>query len=199
MSQKSITQYFIVNSYPLIRFCSCHFCVLKHGEKSWLLLWSAHICNANTKSNLWRQDKNKTKTAILALLTGPLVWHHTGGVGRNLFAFELWTNTTSYSNGALKHKAIPASPWDFALGMVQHCPADGSYLCFLLMTHTEGSWTLRKSFPRLPLHPSPSHSHHKAEVWVLLDAAGGSEKPPLACRWTVNKFSCWAEHSPPDY
>lgn len=140
--------------------------------------------------------KRKRKLQALPFPQIPLVWHQTGGVGRNLVAFEL---STSYSKEALKHKAVPASPWDLALGMVQHRPADGSYLYFLLMTHSEGSWTSRKSFPRLPLHTSPSHSHHKAEAWVLLDAAGGSEKPSLAFRWTVTKFSCWAEHSPPDY
>lgn len=158
-----------------------------------------HICNASTKSSLWRQDKKKTKTAILALPTGPLGLASNWRFMQELGCFWAMDQHNQLLQKNLKHKAIPASPRDLVLGMVQHCPADGSYLCFLLMTHTEGSWTSRKSFPRLPLHKSLSHSHHKTKVWVLQDAAGDSEIPALACRWTVTKFTCWAERSPSDY
>lgn len=203
MNQKSITQYFIVNSSPLnlIRFCSCHFCVLKHGKRSWVLLWSvwspqAHICNANTKSNLWRQNKKKTKTAILALPTGPsglaLNWRCRQDLGC-FWAMDQHNQLLQQNSLAQSHSSLSLRP----------CSGDGpavsSWWLLSLFPVDHSHWTSRKSFPRLPLHTSPSHSHHKAEVWVLQGAAEGSEKPSLACRWTVTKFSCWAEHSPPDY
>lgn len=142
--------------------------------------------------------KRRPKLQSLPFPEVPLAWHQTGGVGRNLVAFAPQTNTASYSHEALKHKAIPASPWDLALGMVQHCPALISVACWWL--------TLKAAEPQenhspgyLSIRDSATVTTKLSPLWVLLDAAGGSEKPSLACRWTVTKFSCWAEHSPPDY
>lgn len=76
--------------------------------------------------------RRKPKLQSLLFPQVPLVWHHTGGVGTNLFAFKLQTNTASCSKEALKHKAIPAS-WAW-----RPCSGDGPAL---------SSWWLLSLFP----------------------------------------------------
>lgn len=48
--------------------------------------------------------KRKPRLQSLPFPQVPLVWHQTGGLCRNLVAFELWTNTTSYCKKILSTK-----------------------------------------------------------------------------------------------
>lgn len=179
---------------------------MKQRKWSWTVLWStvvssqAHIYNTSTKKEIFRgaEDKQKAKTAILAPPVGPLglAWCQRLWAGSWLLC-SCGPMQPVTLRKLLEHKATWASPCHLALGAVQHCQAAGSSLYFPLLTHTEGSWTSRKAFPRLPFLTSPSHSHHRGEVWVLPDSAEGSENLFPAFRWTAVKFICQAEHSPP--
>lgn len=201
MNQKSSVQYFIVNSLLKKNQVSCHFPARK---QSWpilqltLVLPCAHICNTNSKGNLWRYRRQiESQNCNTCPSIGPFSVVSCERCGKELGSFPATDQCGQLLQGRklLEHKTSPASPCGLALGMVQHCQAAGSYLYFLLLTHTGGSWTSGKAFPRLLFDKNPYPSHHTGEV-----------SPTRFC-WRVRETLLLhsdelllnsAEHSPPD-